>query len=113
MKNFAINGKEYKAVPFDFNLVCDMEDMGVSMEQIRDKPISAIRAYFSLCARLNRAAAGKEIEAHIISGGKLDDAMNIMFEEMEDSDFFRALNKTTEEKIATDKEEKNEKTEEK
>lgn len=102
MKTFTINEKEYKSKTFDFNLVCDMEDLGVSMEQIRDKPISAIRAYFSLCAGLNRNAAGKEIETHVISGGKLDDAMDIMFEEMENSDFFRAVNKAAETKTATD-----------
>lgn len=102
MKIFTINNKEYKSKDFDFNLICDMEDMGVSLEQIKDKPISAIRAYFSLCAGINRNAAGKEIEAHMISGGKLDDATNIMFEEMEKSDFFRALNKTAKEETATD-----------
>lgn len=102
MKTFMVNGKEYKSKMFDFNLVCDMEDLGVSIEQIRNKPISAIRAYFSLCANLNKDAAGKEIESHIISGKKLDDVMNIMFEEMENSDFFRVLNKAAETEAATD-----------
>lgn len=103
MKTFMVNGKEYKSKMFDFNLVCEMEDLGVSIEQIRNKPISAIRAYFSLCANLNKNAAGKEIEAHIISGKKLDDVMNIIFEEMENSDFFRVLNETAETEAATDK----------
>ena len=26
MKTFEINGKEYSGKPFDFNLVCDLED---------------------------------------------------------------------------------------
>ena len=39
---------------------------------------------------------GKEIEAHIVAGGKLDDVIDIMTEEVENSSFFRALNKTVE-----------------
>ena len=31
MKRFKINGKEYVAKSFDFNLICDLEDMGVSI----------------------------------------------------------------------------------
>ena len=35
--------------------------------------------------------AGKEIEAHITNGGKLDDVMGVMMEQINDSDFFRNL----------------------
>lgn len=96
MNTFAVNGKEYNAKPFDFNLVCDLEDMGISLEQAGNKPMSMVRAYFGLCTGKGKGYAGKELEAHIISGGKFDDIMTAMSDEMEKSDFFRNLNKIAE-----------------
>lgn len=96
MNAFTINGKRYKAKPFDFNLVCDLEDMGISLEQAGNKPVSMVRAYFGLCAGKGREYAGKEIEAHVIDGGTLEEVMNVMSDEMEKSDFFRAINKAAE-----------------
>lgn len=103
MNTFTVNGTEYKAKPFDFNLVCDLEDMGISLEEAGRKPMSMVRAYFGMCMRKGKGAAGKELEAHIIGGGKFDDIMTAMSDEMEKSDFFRNLSKTEEKETATDK----------
>lgn len=100
MNTFVVNGKEYKAKAFDFNLVCDLEDMGISLEEAGRKPMSMVRAYFGLCAGKGKEYAGKELEAHIIGGGKFDNIMSAMSEEMEKSDFFRNLNKTEETEVA-------------
>lgn len=102
MKTFTVNGKEYTAKAFDFNLVCDLEDMGVSLQEASNKPMSMVRAYFGLCAGKGKEYAGKEMEAHIVGGGTFDDVVNVMSEEMEKSDFFRNLNKTTEQETAED-----------
>lgn len=102
MNTFTINGKEYKAKPFDFNLVCDLEDMGISLEQAGNKPMSMVRAYFGLCAGKGKEFAGKEMEAHIIGGGTFDNIMTAMSDEMEKSDFFQALNKTEETDVTED-----------
>lgn len=102
MKTFVVNGKEYKAKAFDFNLVCDLEDMGVSLQEASNKPMSMVRAYFGLCAGKGKEYAGKEMEAHIVGGGTFDDVVNVMSEEMEKSDFFRNLNKTAEQETAED-----------
>lgn len=91
MKTFEINGKEYNAAEFDFNLTCELEDNGVSLSDIRKKPMSFIRSYVALSAGVDVDIAGKEIEAHITNGGKLDDVMNVMMEQINDSDFFRNL----------------------
>lgn len=99
MKTFTVNGKEYKAKPFDFNLVCDLEDMGISLEQASNKPMSMARAYFGLCAGRDKEFAGKEMEAHIIGGGTFDDIVTAMSDEMEKSGFFRNLNKAAETKV--------------
>lgn len=101
MKTFTVNGTEYKAKPFDFNLVCGLEDMGISLEEAGKKPMSMVRAYFGMCMGKGKEAAGKELEAHIIGGGKFDDIMTAMSDEMEKSDFFRNLNQTAETETAT------------
>lgn len=109
MNTFTVNGKEYKAKPFDFNLVCDLEDMGISLEQATNKPMSMVRAYFGLCTGKGKEYAGKELEAHIIGGGKFDDIMAAMSDEMEKSDFFRNLNKTAEAEDAENQKSESEK----
>lgn len=109
MNTFIVNGTQYNAKPFDFNLVCDLEDMGISLEEAGRKPMSMVRAYFSMCMGKGKEAAGKELEAHIVNDGKFDDIMTAMSDEMEKSDFFRNLSKTEEKEAATDKTAKSEK----
>lgn len=111
MNTFTVNRAEYKAKPFDFNLVCDLEDMGISLEEAGRKPMSMVRAYFGMCTGKGKEAAGKELEAHIIGGGKFDDIMTAMSDEMEKSDFFRNLNKTAETEAATNETAENAETE--
>ena len=104
-KTFKINKKEYNAKPFDFNLVCDLEDMGVPMQEMGKKRMSATRAYLALCGGMSNEAAGKEIEQHIIAGGNLEEISQTLSDEMEKSDFFRTLIKTEEEEVAEDQSE--------
>lgn len=111
MNVFTVNGTEYKAKPFDFNMVCDLEDMGISLEQVGEKPMSMARAYFGMCAGKGKEYAGKELEKHIISGGKFDDIMTAMSDEMGKSDFFQALSKTAEKSNAENPTEENKKEE--
>ncbi len=108
MKTFVVNGKRYNAKPFDFNLICDLEDLGISSQEAEKKPMSMVRAYFSLCAGRGKEYAGQEMEQHIINGGSLEEVMEVMSEEMEKSDFFRSLGKRAKEKNTADQEEKNE-----
>lgn len=91
MKTFEINGVTYNAAEFDFNLTCELEDRGISLADIRKKPMSFIRSYVALSGDIDVDVAGKEIEAHITNGGKLDDVMGVMMEQINDSDFFRNL----------------------
>ena len=91
MSNFVINGKTYKAKEFNFNTLCDMDDYGVSLQDIAKKPMSFIRAYIALCMNATLEDAGSEIEGHLIGGGNLDDIYGVMNKELEESGFFRAL----------------------
>lgn len=109
MNTFIVNGTEYKAKPFDFNLVCDLEDMGISLEEIGKKRMSAVRAYFAICAGKGKDFAGKELNAHYVNGGKFDNIAEAFNKEMESSDFFQALTKTTETEVTTNETTENEK----
>lgn len=91
MKSFTINGVSYNAKPFTFNVVCDLEDMGVSLQDMQNKPMSVVRAYFAVCCGKGQDFAGEQIEAHVINGGDFADVIEAMSEEMDKSDFFRAL----------------------
>lgn len=102
MNTFTVNGTEYKAKPFDFNLVCDLEDMGIPLEEMGNKRMSTVRAYFAICAEKGSEFAGKELNAHFVVGGKFDGIIEAMNKEMEISDFFQTLIKGAETKTATD-----------
>ena len=107
MKTFEVNGKQYEGKEFDFNLMCDLEDMGVSLDDMQKKNLSLIRGYFGLCAGIDAEKAGAELQAHLVSGKKFDSLTDVMSDEMEKSDFFRALQKTPEtEDTAVEKAEK-------
>lgn len=93
MSFFVVNEKEYRARPFDFNLVCELEDMGVALEEMQKKSRSVLRAYFALCAEMSLDFAGRQLEEHFIKGGSFDEIFGAFGEEMEKSDFFQTLAK--------------------
>ena len=69
--------------------------------------MSMVRGYIALCMGKRRADAGLEIQEHILNGGTMDDATKVMQEEMEQSDFFRNLNKRAEAEATKNQEKKN------
>lgn len=96
VKLFTVNGKSYRAKEFDFNLLCDLEEQGLSLEDIDKKPMSLIRTYLAFCGNITKEEAGKEIENHLINGGAFDDVVEAMSKEMQDSGFFRSMGAKTE-----------------
>lgn len=92
-----INGKFYKDAELDFNTVCEMENMGVSIQNIDDNIMSAARAYAAICMHRPLKIAGAEIEAHIVNGGTLADILESFNKKAEESGFFQALRKKAEE----------------
>mgnify|MGYP003291630408 CR=1 FL=1 len=99
MNTFKVNDKDYIAKPFDFNMICDLEDMGLSLAEVAEKPMSTVRAYFALCTGKGKEYAGLEMGEHIIKGGSFDAVIEAMNKEMEKSDFFRNLTKAEETKV--------------
>lgn len=98
---FTVNGKRYQAKPFDFNTICNLEDNGVPLQKMQEKPMSMARAYFAECYNGDKEKAGEELQAHVISGGTFDEIYKVMGEEMNESDFFRALNQKQNEEDQT------------
>ena len=90
---FTVNKVTYTAKPFDFDMVCQLEEMGVTFERIDKMPMSIIRAYFAICAGISKEQAAELIQNHLIKGGTLEDVTEPMAKEMNDSDFFRSLGK--------------------
>ena len=88
MRRFLVNGKTYKSKELDFNAMCDLEDMGVSMVDIKSKNMSLIRAYLAFCGNISAEEAGDEIILHLKNGGKFDEIMEELKVAIENSDFF-------------------------
>lgn len=100
-----INGKFYKDAELDFNTVCEMENMGVSIQSIDDNVMSAARAYAAICMHKPLRIAGAEIEAHIVNGGTFADILEPFNKKAEESGFFRALREREEAEEKTEKRE--------
>lgn len=99
MATFVINNKKYVAKPVDFNMVCDFEDMGLAFTDIEKKTTSFIRGYLAFCSNLSVESAGKEIEKHIMNGGTLEEIATALMNEVQNSDFFQALNQNKEQEV--------------
>ena len=97
MNTFSINGTTVTAKTFDFNTLCDFDDYGVSIQDIGSKPMAFVRAYVACCMNVSLEEAGKEINDHVVNGGKLDDIFNAINKELENSGFFRAMQGESEE----------------
>jgi hypothetical protein len=93
---FAINGKQYEAAAVDFNFICDLEDMRISISQFQAKPTAVARAYFALCANVSKEVAGAELQAHMTKGHTLEELYEVLGAQIEESDFFLALKETAE-----------------
>ena len=96
MRTFTINKVTYTASLFDFNMVCELEDRGISLEKAQERPLSMMRAYLAVSSGMSDDEAGNEIQKHLINGGEINDILDVIRKEMEESDFFQALSKGAE-----------------
>lgn len=100
---FTINKKRYEAKEFDFNLICDLQDMGVNMLDIRDikkSSLLTVRSYVALCMDVDPELAGSEINQHVINGGDISEIMDVFQKMMSESSFFQALGQGEEEETS-------------
>ncbi len=104
MKTFTLCGTTYNSVPFDFNMICALEAAGLSLNEVKGKPMLMMRTYVAKCADVSYDEAGLLINKHVVNGGKFDKILECLSDEMAESDFFRALAEKNEqdgEKTAT------------
>lgn len=111
MKTFTLNGKSYKGKDLDFNDMCDLEDMGVSVSNISEKNLSLVRGYLAISAGMSKEEAGEEIMNHIKSGEKLDNITEVMEDAIKNSEFFQSLRTGAEEEVTENPTEEGEKEE--
>lgn len=95
MNTFTLNGNTIVAKKFSFNLLCDLDRFGVSIDDAGKHPLPFVRAYIALCMDADEETAGQELEAHLSNGNDLGDILDVMNKELEASDFFRAMSKQT------------------
>lgn len=91
MNTFEVNGITCTAREFDFNALVEFDNYGISIQDVADKPFAFIRAYVAYCMHTDLEEAGKAINDHVVSGGKLDQIFEVINTEMEKSGFFHAL----------------------
>ena len=100
IKAIEINGKTLKPAELDFNAICDMEDLGVSIFDADNKGLSSLRAYLAITMHCGITEAGNELTEHLAKGGSLDGLAEAFAEAVKDSTFFRNAAKTTEKKTS-------------
>lgn len=100
MKTFTIDGVTYKSKPFGFNMLCALENAGLSLDEVKKKPMLMMRTYVAECADVSYEEAGAMIERHVIGGGTYDKILECLVAEIDESDFFRALKTRGEEQGA-------------
>lgn len=89
-KEIIVNGKTYPAVEVTFNVLCDMDEMGVSIEDLDPRHIIRfLRAYVAVCMKTTAEEAGVAIGEHVMNGGAIEDLVASMTEAFEEGGFFR------------------------
>lgn len=104
-KTFEINNKKVVAKDFDFNMMADIEEMGMDMDKVFKSPTSSCRAYLAVCLGITKEEAGLEIQEHLKNGGDLQELAVAFANAINNSDFFHqavaeksATKKTTKQK---------------
>lgn len=90
-----INGKNYKIPEFSFETICDLEDYGVSLTSLTEKPMKTVRAFAALAIG-DAKTASREIEEHIKNGGNLTEFVEEIQRSISESGFFQSLVARTE-----------------
>lgn len=86
-----INDKEYRIPELDFNAMCKLEDMGISLTEMDKKVLTTIRGFMALAIDGDMETAGNELEKHLASGGSMEPIMEDINKAVSESGFFRSL----------------------
>ena len=105
MKKITINSKDYNIDKvIDFNGICELEELGLSLTELRKSKMTSIRAMLAYMGGIDTDTAGAEIMEHLKNGGSLEDFAPLI-DCLVESDFFQATRQpNTEEKTPTSEE---------
>ena len=96
-EKFTINNRVIQAKEIDFNFVCMLEVEGIELARMGKSFMNIIKVYVSYCMGVDSDVAGNEINQHMINGGNLNELTEILSKKMDESDFFHAMQKSSEE----------------
>ncbi len=105
MKKITINSKDYNIDKvIDFNAICELEDLGLSLSDLKKTKMTSIRALLAYVGGMDTDTAGAEIMEHLKKGGSFDD-FTPLINSLVESDFFQATRQSnTEEETPKGKE---------
>ena len=90
MKKITINSKDYNIDKvIDFNGICELEELGLSLSDLKKTKMTSIRALLAYVGGMDTDTAGAEIMEHLKKGGSFDD-FTPLIDSLVESDFFQA-----------------------
>ena len=104
MKKITINSKDYNIDKvIDFNGICELEELGLSLSDLKKTKMTSIRALLAYVGGMDTDTAGAEIMEHLKKGGSFED-FTPLINSLVESDFFQATRQpNTEEETPTSK----------
>ena len=98
MKKITTNSKDYNIDKvIDFNGICELEDLGLDLSNLKKTKMSSIRALLAYVGGMDTDTAGAEIMEHLKKGGSFED-FTPLINSLVESDFFQATRQPSEEK---------------
>lgn len=103
MKTFTLNGKQYPVKSIGFGMMRKFGRMGIDFEELQEKPLDFISAYFAICMGVTMDEADDEIDAHLEDeNNSFEDLMSVFKEATEKSGFFRSKKKDEDKAVTAD-----------
>lgn len=85
-----INSKEYKVPKFDFDAMCELEELGLDFNSTKQS-FSYIRALVAYTMKCDLNEASEAISEHVKTGSIAD--FSVLSKALTESDFFQNLTK--------------------
>lgn len=96
MKKITINSKDYNIDKvIDFNAICELEELGLSLSDLKKTKMTATRALLAYVGGIDTDTAGAEIMEHLKKGGSFED-FTPLIDSLVESDFFQATRQPNE-----------------
>lgn len=89
---FVLNNKEYESKPFDFEMMCELEERGFESENIGVRQnMLFMREVFAIWSGLSRKEAMTEINEQIVNNKEIGQFSEVLNKEMDESGFIKAI----------------------